>query len=174
MLDRLSAGVAQFGRDRGLIFFNQPFARLFSLTPDFLADRPEFDRVIDAMREAGNLPEVRDFPDWKEEHRRWFTSGLAAEEEDWLLPGGKHLRVVAQPLPDGGLLHHLRGPDRADPARLGARHPAPGAHRHLRQSVRGGRRVRLGRAAQPVEQPLPASCGGSRRSSSPAIRASTR
>jgi len=104
MLDRLSAGVAQFGRDRGLIFFNQPFARLFSLPAAFLADRPEFDRVIDAMREAGNLPEVRDFPDWKEEHRRWFTSGLAAEEEDWLLPSGKHLRVVAQPLPDGGLL----------------------------------------------------------------------
>jgi signal transduction histidine kinase len=104
MLDRLSAGVAQFGRDRSLIFFNQPFARLFSLTAEFLADRPEFDRVIDAMREAGNLPEVRDFPDWKEEHRGWFTSGLAADEEDWLLPGGKHLRVVAQPLPDGGLL----------------------------------------------------------------------
>jgi signal transduction histidine kinase len=104
MLDRLSAGVAQFGRDRSLIFFNQPFARLFSLTPDFLADRPEFDRLIDAMREAGNLPEVRDFPDWKEEHRQWFTSGLAAEEEDWLLANGKHLRVVAQPLPDGGLL----------------------------------------------------------------------
>ena len=56
------------------------------------------------MREAGNLPEVRDFPDWKEEHRAWFTAGLAADEEDWLLPGGKHLRVVAQPLPDGGLL----------------------------------------------------------------------
>ena len=104
MLDRLSAGVAQFGRDRGLIFFNQPFARLFSLAADFLADGPEFDRVIDAMREAGNLPEVRDFPEWKEEHRLWFTSGLAADEEDWLLPGGKHLRVVAQPLPDGGLL----------------------------------------------------------------------
>jgi signal transduction histidine kinase len=104
MLDRLSAGVAQFGRDRSLIFFNQPFARLFSLTAEFLADRPEFDRVIDAMREVGNLPEVRDFPDWKEEHRGWFTSGLAADEEDWLLPGGKHLRVVAQPLPDGGLL----------------------------------------------------------------------
>ncbi len=104
MLDRLSAGVAQFGRDRSMIFFNQPFARLFSLTPEFLADRPEFDRVIDAMRDAGNLPEVRDFPDWKEEHRQWFTSGLAAEEEDWQLSGGRHLRVVAQPLPDGGLL----------------------------------------------------------------------
>jgi len=104
MLDRLSAGVAQFARDRSLIFFNQPFARLFSLTADFLADRPEFDRVIDAMRDAGNLPEVRDFPEWKNEHRGWFTAGLSADEEDWLLPGGKHLRVVAQPLPDGGLL----------------------------------------------------------------------
>jgi len=104
MLDRLSAGVAQFGRDRSLAFFNQPFARLFSLTSDFLADRPEFDRVIEAMRESGNLPEVRDFPDWKEERRGWFTAGLAAAEEEWLLPGGKHLRVVAQPLPDGGLL----------------------------------------------------------------------
>jgi signal transduction histidine kinase len=104
MLDRLSAGVAQFGRDRSLIFFNQPFARLFSLKADFLADRPEYVRVLDEMREAGNLPEVRDYPDWKRERERWFTSGLAAEEEDWLLPGGKHLRVVAQPLPDGGLL----------------------------------------------------------------------
>jgi PAS domain S-box-containing protein len=104
MLDRLSAGVAQFGRERSLIFFNQPFARLFGLQGEFLADRPEFDRVIDAMREAGTLPEVRDFPEWKEAHRDWFISGLVAEEEDWLLPGGKHLRVVAQPLPDGGLL----------------------------------------------------------------------
>ena len=104
MLDRLSAGVAQFARDRSLIFFNHPFARLFSLRAEWLADRPEFDRVIDRMRESGHLPEVRDFPDWKQEKRGWFTAGLAADEEDWLLPGGKHLRVVAQPLPDGGLL----------------------------------------------------------------------
>jgi signal transduction histidine kinase len=104
MLDRLSAGVAQFGRDRSLIFYNQPFARLFSLRPDFLADGPEFNRLLDSMREAGNLPEVRDYPEWKAAKGRWFTSGLSADEEDWLLPGGKHLRVVGQPLPDGGLL----------------------------------------------------------------------
>jgi signal transduction histidine kinase len=116
MLDRLSAGVAQFGRDRGLIFFNQPFARLFALKADFLADRPEFNQLLDAMREAGQLPEVRDYPDWKQEHGRWFTGGLAAEEEDWLLPAGRHLRVVAQPLPDGGLL--LIFEDRTEQLRL--------------------------------------------------------
>ncbi len=116
MLDRLSAGVAQFARDRGLIFSNQPFARLFALRPDFLADRPEFNRLLDAMRETGHMPEVRDFPEWKKEHDRWFTGGLAAEEEDWLLPGGRHLRVVAQPLPDGGLL--LIFEDRTEQLRL--------------------------------------------------------
>lgn len=104
MLDRLSAGVAQFAADRSLVFFNQPFGRLFELRSAFLADQPEFERVIDAMREGGKLPEVRDYPEWKRERRGWFTSGLDADEEDWLLPGGRHLRVVAQPMPDGGLL----------------------------------------------------------------------
>jgi PAS domain-containing protein len=116
MLDRLSAGVAQFARDRSLIFFNQPFARMFGLPADFLADRPEFNRLLDAMRDAGHLPEVRDYPDWKKEHGRWFTGGLAAEEEDWNLPKGQHLRVVAQPLPDGGLL--LIFEDRTEQLRL--------------------------------------------------------
>jgi signal transduction histidine kinase len=116
MLDRLSAGVAQFGRDRSLIFFNQPFARMFALKGDFLADRPEFNRLLDAMRDMGCLPEVRDYPDWKKEHGRWFTGGLAAEEEEWNLPKGQHLRVVAQPLPDGGLL--LIFEDRTEQLRL--------------------------------------------------------
>jgi len=116
MLDRLSAGVAQFGRDRALIFFNQPFARTFGLKGDFLADRPEFNRLLDAMRDMGCLPEVRDYPDWKKEHGRWFTGGLAAEEEEWNLPKGQHLRVVAQPLPDGGLL--LIFEDRTEQLRL--------------------------------------------------------
>ena len=104
MLDRLSAGVAQFGPDRSLIFFNQPFARLFALRGDTLSEGPEFNRLLDHMREGGNLPEVRDYPEWRADRIRWFTESLAAEEEDWLLRGGRHLRVVAQPLPDGGLL----------------------------------------------------------------------
>src|SRR3546814_4560679 len=44
MLDRLSAGVAQFAADRTLRFSNQPFQRLFALRPEDLVDAPEFDR----------------------------------------------------------------------------------------------------------------------------------
>jgi signal transduction histidine kinase len=107
MLDRLSAGVAQFGSDRALIFANQPFLSLFSLEPDQVGagpdGAPEFDRVLDRMREAGRLPEHRDFPAWRAEHRGWFQSA-DAHEENWLLADGTHLRVFGQPLPDGGLL----------------------------------------------------------------------
>lgn len=104
MLDRLSAGVAQFGRDRSLVFCNQPFRRMFAMRSEWIADRPEFDRVLERMREANRLPEVRDFPGWKAERRDWFTRTDAATEETWHLPGGVHIRVLAQLLPDGGLL----------------------------------------------------------------------
>jgi signal transduction histidine kinase len=103
MLDRLSAGVAQFAADRTLAFCNEAFRRLFAMRREWIADRPEFDRVLERMREANRLPEVRDFPSWKAERRDWFTAA-GAVEENWHLPGGRHLRLLAQPLPDGGLL----------------------------------------------------------------------
>lgn len=104
MLDRISSGVAQFGPDHTLDFCNQPFRRLFAMREEWLNDRPEFDRVLERMREVGRLPEVRDFPGWKAERRDWFRSPDESIEESWHLAGGTHLRVVAQPLPDGGLL----------------------------------------------------------------------
>jgi signal transduction histidine kinase len=103
-LDRLSAGVAQFDADRALSFSNTPFQRLFGLKAEWIADRPEFDRVLERLRELGRVPEMRDFPAWKAERRDWFKHAGGAIEEAWLLSGGIHLRVVAQPLPDGGLL----------------------------------------------------------------------
>ncbi|AJP74319.1 PAS domain-containing sensor histidine kinase [Sphingomonas hengshuiensis] len=102
MLDRLSAGVAQFGPDHALSFCNQPFRRMFAMKNEWLADRPEFDRVLERMREANRLPEMRDFPAWKAERREWFVAPDAVEET-WTV-GGTHLRVVAQPMPDAGLL----------------------------------------------------------------------
>lgn len=103
MFDRLSAGVAQFGPDQRLKFCNQPFTSIFGLTPDAVAHDTEFDRVLDAMRDNGTAPEIRDFPAWRRECKRWFVAEQAGEE-NWLLADGVHIRVVAQPLPDGGLL----------------------------------------------------------------------
>ncbi len=103
MLDRLTAAVAQFGPDKSLVFWNKAFVSLFALKPEHLIDRPEFERVLDRMREGERIPEHRDFPAWRSERRAWFTA-QEASEENWLLADGTHLRVFAQPMPDGGLL----------------------------------------------------------------------
>ncbi|MEO7602852.1 MAG: ATP-binding protein [Sphingomicrobium sp.] len=116
LADRMTAGTAQFDADRTLGFFNRPFAAMSGVEPDWLSERPEFDRVIERMRENQRLPEVRDFPAWREERRGWFTSPEEAIEEEWTLPSGDHIRVVAQPLPDGGL--RLFFEDRTEQLRL--------------------------------------------------------
>src|SRR5690554_65071 len=117
MLDQLSIGVAQFDPERRLTFANQPFQRQFALPPAARLDPLEFDRFLDLARDAGRLPEVRDFPVWRRELAAWFTAG-AAREDAWTLSDGTHLRVVAQPMPDGGLV--LIAEDRSEQLALAA------------------------------------------------------
>jgi signal transduction histidine kinase len=116
LADRMTAGAVQFDGERQLAFFNRPFAIMAQIDPEWLAERPEFDRVLERMRENGRLPEVRDFPAWKAERRAWFTSPEEAIEEDWILSNGDHLRILGQPLPDGGL--RLIFEDRTEQVRL--------------------------------------------------------
>ena len=117
MLDRLSVGVGQFDADRRLTFANQPFRRIFALSPGGVSARTAFDRVLTNAREQGRIPEVRDFPAWRAEKLEWFAADEAAEE-NWPLTDGTHLRVVAQPMPDGGLV--LIAEDRTEQLALSA------------------------------------------------------
>lgn len=115
LLNMMSAGVAQFDARRGLSFANLPFQSLFTFRDQWLSEKPEFARVLDRMRENGKVPEVRDFPAWRQEREDWFRSSDPTEE-NWLLPDGTHLRVLAQPIPDGGLLMIFE--DRTEQAQL--------------------------------------------------------
>ncbi len=103
LLDQLSAGVAQFDAKHNLSFANQPFQRIFALKPAVMLDPPPFERLLDLAHDAGRVPEARDFPAWRKEKAGWFHAG-EAQEEAWPLGDGTHLRVVAHPMPDGGLL----------------------------------------------------------------------
>ncbi|MEP3051193.1 MAG: PAS-domain containing protein [Erythrobacter sp.] len=102
MLDQISIGVAQFDAEERLTFANRPFRRQFSLVEDSVSGRT-FEGLLSDAREAGRTPEVRDFPEWRREHADWFGA-QETQEEAWPLPGGTHLRVIAQPMPDGGLV----------------------------------------------------------------------
>ncbi len=103
MLDQLSVGVAQFSSQEQLVFANRPFRRQFKISPGSVEARIPFDRFLADAREQGSTPEVRDFPEWRREVTAWFDARETIEE-NWPLPGGTHLRIVAQPMPDGGLV----------------------------------------------------------------------
>jgi signal transduction histidine kinase len=117
MLDLLSSGVAQFDSRRRLTFANQTLQALFALRPADLADAPSFERLLDAARERGRVPEMRDYRAWRKERVGWFAAATA-QEEAWPLSDGTHLRVVTQPLPDGGML--LVVEDRSETLRIAA------------------------------------------------------
>ncbi|WFL76841.1 PAS-domain containing protein [Altererythrobacter arenosus] len=117
MLDQLSIGVAQFDEEQKLVFANQPFLRQFALSPDAVREGLAFDRFLSTARENKRTPEVRDFPTWRREHVDWFSLSESFEEH-WPLPGGVHLRTVAQPMPDGGLV--LIAEDRTEQLALSA------------------------------------------------------
>ncbi len=117
MLDQLSIGVAQFDDRENLVFANRPFQRLFDLSTSAVAEGVAFNRFLNDAHEKRRTPEVRDFPAWRREHLNWFGA-REAQEEAWPLSGGTHLRIVAQPMPDGGIV--LIAEDRTEQLALSA------------------------------------------------------
>jgi signal transduction histidine kinase len=103
-LDKLATAVAIFGRDQKLTFYNRAFSRLWNLPENWLDTHPADGEILDRLREARKLPEQRDYQGWKKSRLALYeTARDYPSEELWYTPGGKTLRVVAQPHPFGGL-----------------------------------------------------------------------
>jgi len=103
-LDKLATAVAIFDREQKLSFYNRAFAQLWGLPEGWLEKRPTDGEVLDRLRDARKLPEQRDYQAWKRQRLALYEQPAEyLQEELWHVPGGKTLRVVAQPHPFGGL-----------------------------------------------------------------------
>jgi signal transduction histidine kinase len=103
-LDQLSTGVAMFGADHRLTFYNAAYRGLWDLDTAFLDQGPTDSAVIDVLRVARKLPEQQDFREWKAQLHEAYRA-VEATEHTWHLPGGRTLRVVTTPNPDGGVTY---------------------------------------------------------------------
>jgi signal transduction histidine kinase len=104
-LDRLTTAVAIFGPDQRLSFYNRAFLQLWDLPEAWLETHPTDGEILDRLREMRRLPEQRDYQAWKRARLAAYEqSGDALPDDQWTLPDGRTLRVVAQPHPFGGLI----------------------------------------------------------------------
>ncbi len=104
VVQNLSTGVAIFGTDQKLIFYNPSFLSLTLLVSPQLDTEPTLAQVMNAMREVGRLPEYPDFKRVREEWQSWFTNLLQPHDELLHLLDGTTLHLRIMPHPAGGLL----------------------------------------------------------------------
>ncbi len=103
-LDELATSVAIFGADERLVFHNAAYRTLFQLDSSFLDERPTDSVVLDRLRADRKLPEQSDFRNWKAQLFEAYRA-LEPKEHWWHLPGGRVLRVVTNPNPEGGVTY---------------------------------------------------------------------
>ena len=103
-LDQLSTGVAMFDTDHRLTFYNAAYRALWDLDAAFLDQAPTDSAVIEALRAARKLPEEQDFRQWKAQLHEAYRA-VETKDHTWHLPGGRTLRVVTTPNPDGGVTY---------------------------------------------------------------------
>jgi len=101
-LDQLPTGVAIFGSNQRLTFYNAAYRALWELDAGLLDQHPADSAVIEQLRTARKLPEEQDFRQWKAELQEAYRA-IEPKEHTWHLPDGRTLRVVSTPNPDGAL-----------------------------------------------------------------------
>lgn len=104
LLESSTSGVAVFGADFRLKFYNQAYARMWGLGEIKLDQQPVFGEVLEILRENRKLPEQANFAAFKKQQLRVFTDLLMPEEEFFYLPDGRTLRNVKIPHAMGGVL----------------------------------------------------------------------
>jgi len=104
ILDQLATGVAIYGTDQKLAFYNAAFRSLWELDAGFLDQAPSDTVVLDRLRAGRRLPEEQDFRQWKAALHEAYRA-VEPREHMWHLPDGRTLRVVTTPNPEGGVTY---------------------------------------------------------------------
>ncbi|HXG78912.1 MAG TPA: ATP-binding protein [Methyloceanibacter sp.] len=102
--DRLATAFAVFDAKQRLTHFNQAYMDLWQLDPEWLKTQPRDGDILDRLRQARRLPERADYREWK---AAWLSVyGKNAQVEDqWHLPDGRTLHVVADSEGEAGVTY---------------------------------------------------------------------
>ena len=103
-LHRVSSGIAVFGPDNRLVFFNEAFRNIWRLESEWLASHPSDGEWLDRLRQASQLPQVIKYRDWRANFLARSRSE-AGYEDWWHLIDGRTIHVAVEQRPDGGVTY---------------------------------------------------------------------
>ncbi|MFC4352501.1 PAS-domain containing protein [Fodinicurvata halophila] len=104
LLEHLGVGIAIYGSDMHLAFYNTAYARIWRLDDSFLSGKPHLFDLLEWLREHRRLPEQADFSAYKRQLLRQYQTLLEPAEELIHLPDGTTLRVTMTPHPSSGII----------------------------------------------------------------------
>lgn len=104
VLEFLSTGIAVYGPDTRLQYFNNAYALLIGNLAQLLRSKPTLSEVLDALHEHRLIPEFADFAAYKKKQIEMFTTLTSPMHELLHLPDDRTIRMVTAPHPLGGLL----------------------------------------------------------------------
>ncbi|SIQ83345.1 PAS domain-containing protein [Rhizobium sp. RU20A] len=101
-LDHLATPVAIFDGEQRLQFYNQAFQVLWNLDMGFLERKPTNGEVFERLRAEGQLPELLNWKQWKDNALSVYQA-IDTRSDEWHLPNGQTLRAFATARPQGGV-----------------------------------------------------------------------
>jgi PAS domain S-box-containing protein len=104
VLENLGTAIAIFGADLHLTFYNTAYVRLWDVDETIFQNGPHLGDVLEALRERRRLPEHPDFPAYKRDIIKTYSTLIESREELLHLPDGMTLRMLVVPHPLGGVL----------------------------------------------------------------------
>ena len=103
-LNHVADGVAIFGPDRRLTFYNRAFCDMWDLDGAYLLDCPAHGELLDRLRQDRKLPAQAEYARWRADELSYYLEISGIKEDKWSLPDGRTLQVTRQRHPMGGLL----------------------------------------------------------------------
>lgn len=104
VLEHLGSGIAVFGTDTKLTFFNRAYIQQWDFDETWLNTKPTYGELLEDLRTRRKLTEYADFVSFKKEQLSLFTSLIDPEESLMHLPDGRHMRSLMAAHPFGGLI----------------------------------------------------------------------
>jgi signal transduction histidine kinase len=106
IIGALATPIAIFNANRELVQFNQAYANLWGLDPQFLVIGLDERAILDKLRTEGMLPAEVDYQTWRTQHLTSYSLKIPRENEPWHLPDGRTIKVISAPAgPKGGVIY---------------------------------------------------------------------